>query len=156
MSAPCVRIVLEYTNKHVFTIVFRMKRLRLIFAGYFLAFAIVVLIQDVVRMEWKRMKTYDTMDLILATLEAKLRTTSIGDLDVATETKKMFPLRIKVESDRVIDAWGHPIAVDIRRENNGFQVKLLSPGGRGLIKNTGSLMAIVHFYDNPSGKSLLR
>ena len=96
----------------------------------FLALILAYLIELRVTRQLKRVHTLDTMGQIYVTLSKTLDNKRIETYDVASEAKKLFP-SLKVTNNQILDSWGHPIGVSLKRVERGIEVTLSSLGRDG-------------------------
>lgn len=75
----------------------------------------------------KKMKTMDTMGQIVVTMCKTLGTNNVDGYKTTQEVQRVFP-SIHVKDGEILDSWGRPIKVSIKKVNNVFIVEMVSAG----------------------------
>jgi hypothetical protein len=130
-------------------LVFTVERVKLrIFIVLLICVTGCIVLREGLREAAKQARTDDTLSFILQTLCQRLTTNTFSELDVVTETTRLYP-KVPTKAHTIVDAWGNPINISIQRRTNGYEIELISAGPDGVIGTHDDRVIKRFLRDNP-------
>jgi len=97
-----------------------------------ISIAVCFFIYGKTRNQVRRMTTLDSMGQILVALDRTAGESPLEQYDPVVETQKIFP-SISVRNGQIMDGWGNPIKISIKRVKTGLQAYFTSAGPDGVM-----------------------
>ena len=100
----------------------------------------------------KQARTYGTFGLAMVAMDKTLSLEAWNKgYDVASETQSMFP-GVNASQGVILDAWGNPIHVEIRRLAKSFSIHIVSAGIDGKFGTPDDCVRDLELADEPASK----
>ena len=89
------------------------------------------------------------MGQITVTLDRTLeKSKPLDEYDPVSETRKLFPSAVSMNG-KIMDGWGRPIVISIKRIEKGFEISLASAGPDGIMHTENDLSEEMSLSDEP-------